>query len=268
MPPTVFGWGAFVKIELSKQAFYEAWKHFQLGAKPLVLNVLPDGVLQSERRAAEKRAWEELRALGFGDRDREDDVHGLFLPLHRYERAFDITYRYRTPDGDEASLSGLVANVRTAATLAVQTDTSVRLQALPADSMVRALLSVLPDVQAGPGRGVSLRSAQMAAAAHGAGASNRAMAEGLVRQGVRRDDARAVVEMAGARRIAFAQVGAAVMDGMGKRTRAGMVTNFFATAQGWYVIEENRRTGEPWTTVAPVDKERMASRVQDLLKAL
>ena len=142
MPPTVFGWGAFVKIELSKQAFYEAWKHFQLGAKPLVLNVLPDGVLQSERRAAEKRAWEELRALGFGDRDREDDVHGLLLPLHRYERAFDITYRYRTPDGDEASLSGLVANVRTAATMAVRTDTSVRLQALPAASaLLRILIS-------------------------------------------------------------------------------------------------------------------------------
>ena len=36
-----------VDLELSHQAFHELWKHFQLGTKPLVLNVLPDGITQS-----------------------------------------------------------------------------------------------------------------------------------------------------------------------------------------------------------------------------
>ncbi|GAA0515275.1 hypothetical protein GCM10011581_49080 [Saccharopolyspora subtropica] len=258
-----------MKFELSKQAFYEAWKHFKLGTKPLVLNVLPEGVLESERREVERRAWDELRALGFGDEMREDDIYGVFLPLYRYERAFDVTFRQRTPDGGERRRSALVANVRSGATLAIQTEETVQLQTLPADAMVRAALSVLPDdVKAGPGRGVSLRSSAMEQAAKGAGASDRAMAEGLARQGVRRDDARALIEMASGPRIAFAQFGAAVMDGQGKRRRAPMVTNCFANAKGWYLLEESRRSGEGWTTVAPIDKQRMASRIQDLLKTL
>ncbi|MCI2423927.1 ESX secretion-associated protein EspG [Saccharopolyspora sp. K220] len=257
-----------MKFELSKQAFYEAWKHFKLGTKPLVLNVLPDGVLQSERRAVERRAWDELRALGFGNEMREDDIYGVFLPLNRYERAFDVTFRQRKRDG-ERKLTGLVANVRNNATLAVQTEETVQLQTLPADAMVRAALSVLPDdVKAGPGRGVSLRSSAMEQAAKGAGASDRAMAEGLARQGIRRDEARSLVEMAGGARTAWAQFGASIVDGQGKRHRAPMVTNFFANAKGWYMIEENRRSAEAWTTIAPVDKQRMATRIQDLMKTL
>ncbi|MBB5152736.1 ESX secretion-associated protein EspG [Saccharopolyspora phatthalungensis] len=258
-----------MKFELSKQAFYEAWKHFKLGTKPLVLNVLPEGILQSERREVERRAWEELRALGFGNEMREDDIYGVFLPLQRYERAFDITFNERKPDGAKLKLTGMVANVRNSATLAVQTEETVRMQALPADAMVRAVLSVLPeDVKAGPGRGVSLRSSAMEQAATAAGKSDRAMADGLSRQGVRRDDARTLVEMAGGPRTAWAQVGASIMDGQGKRHRAPMVTNFFANAKGWYLIENNRRSAEAWTTIAPIDKQRMATRVQDLMKAL
>ncbi|KAA5831895.1 ESX secretion-associated protein EspG [Saccharopolyspora hirsuta] len=255
-----------MKFELSRQAFYEAWKHFNLGTKPIVLNVLPEGILESERRAVERRAWDELHRLGFGNEMREEDICGVFLPLQRYERSFDVTFGERTPDG-ERKTTGMVANVRSNATLAVLTEESVRLQALPADSMVRALLSVLPDdLKAGPGRGVSLRSAAMSAAAKEAGSSDRAMADGLARQGVKRDDARLLVEMAGGERLAWAQFGAAVMDGQGKRHRAPMVTNFFATAKGWYMIETNTRGAEPWTTVAPIDKPRMSSRVSDLMK--
>lgn len=257
-----------MKFELSRQAFHEAWKHFDLGTKPIVLNVLPEGVLESERREVQRRAWDELHRLGFGNEMREEDICSVFLPLRRYERSFDITFGERTADG-ERKTTGMVANVRSTATLAVMTEESVRLQALPADSMVRALLSVLPDdVQPGPGRGVSVRSAAMSAAAKGAGKDDRAMADGLVRQGVRRDEARLLVEMAGGQRVAWAQVGAAVMDGQGKRHRAPMVTNFFATAKGWYLIETNTRGAEPWTTVAPIDKQRMASRVKDLMKTI
>jgi hypothetical protein len=256
-----------VDITLSKQAFYEAWKYFELGTKPLPLNVLPDGILQSERRTAEQRAWDELRKVGFGDRDREDDIHGVLLPLQRYERAFDITYRHIV-NGEQQRRSGMVANARTSATLAVNSGEAVRLATLPVDAMIRALLSVLPDVQAGPGRGVSLRSKQLDTAASNAGESNRAMGEGLVRQGVRREDARVLVEMAGVDRVAFAQFGASIMDSLGKAVRAPMVTNCFATTQGWYLMEESRRSGEPWTTIAPIDKSRMGSRVQDLLKTI
>ncbi|MGW1676314.1 ESX secretion-associated protein EspG [Saccharopolyspora sp. NPDC002376] len=257
-----------MKFELSKQAFHEAWKHFNLGTKPIVLNVLPEGILESERREVVRRAWDELHRLGFGNEMREDDICGVFLPLQRYERAFDITFGERTSDG-ERKTTGMVANVRNNATLAVLNEESVRLQALPADSMVRALLSVLPnDLKAGQGRGVSLRSAAMAEAAKNAGNSDRAMADGLARQGVKRDDARQLVEMAGGERTAWAQFGASMIDGQGKRHRAPMVTNFFATPKGWYMIETNNRGAEPWTTVAPIDKQRMASRVQDLMKTL
>jgi hypothetical protein len=256
-----------VDIELSHQAFYEAWKHFKLGTKPLVLNVFPQAMMESERREAEKHAWDELRRAGFGNRDAEDDIYSALLPLHRYEHSFDITYRHLT-EGEQRRRTGMVANVRANATLAVNGEESVRLATLRADSMTRALLSILPEVKAGPGKAVSIRSRQLDKAAEDAGDSNRAMQEGLMRQGVRRDDARALVEMAGVERIAFAQIGASVMDKRGRYARAPMVTNLFATIQGWYLIEESRRSGEAWTTIAPVDKSRMSSRVRDLLKTI
>lgn len=268
VPSTLSGWGEPVKIELSKQGFHEAWKYFNLGTKPLVLNVLPEGILEAERRQVEARARDELQALGFGNEMREEDIQGALLPLTRYERAFDINFRQRTPDGGQRIVAGMVACTRGHATLAVLTEEDVTVQTLPADSMVRALLSVLPDdVKAGPGRGVSLRSSAMEAAAKSAG-NDREMGEALVRQGLRRDEAKTLVEMAGGARNAYAQVGYAVMDGQGKRHRAPMVTNFFANAKGWYMIENSHRSDEGWTTIAPIDRQRMAGRVQDLGKTL
>lgn len=252
-------------IELSNQAFYEAWQHFKLGTPPITLNVLPEGVLEDERRAAQRRAHEELRRHGLGDFDKEDILHGVFLPLHRYERCFDISYRHKF-SGQEQKLAGMVASAGNAATLAVRSHTSIRLVRLRAESMVRALLSVLPELQAGSGKAVSLRSAQLDAAAAKAGESDRAMADGLSRNGVKREDARLLVDMAGGDRLGFAQVGASIMDGQGKRARAPMVTNCFATAKGWYLIEETRRSGEPWTTIAPIDKQRLAPRIEQLMK--
>ncbi|MEV4729041.1 ESX secretion-associated protein EspG [Saccharopolyspora sp. NPDC049426] len=257
-----------MKIELSKQGFHEAWKYFNLGTKPLVLNVLPEGILETERRQVEARARDELQALGFGNEMREEDIQGALLPLTRYERAFDINFRQRKPDGGQSIVAGMVACTRGHATLAVLTEEAVTVQTLPADSMVRALLSVLPDdVKAGPGRGVSLRSSAMEAAAKSAG-NDREMGEALVRQGIRREEAKTLVEMAGGARNAYAQVGYAVMDGQGKRHRAPTVTNFFANAKGWYMIENSRRSDEGWTTIAPIDRQRMASRVHDLVKTL
>lgn len=269
VPPTLDGWGQSVKIELSAQAFHEAWEHFNLGAKPLVLNVLPEGIEESERRRVQARAREELSSLGFGNEMREEDIEAVFLPLARYEKAFDVNFRQRTPDGGQRVVAALAACIRDRGTLAVLDGETVRMQTLTADSMTRAALSVLPDeIKAGPGKGVSLRSAAMEAAAGAAGSDDRAMVENLVRQGVRREDAKTLVDMAGGRRLAYAQIGAAVVDGAGKRHRAPLVTNFFATANGWYFMENSQRSAEAWTTIAPIDKPRMSARVQDLFKAL
>lgn len=257
-----------MKIELSAQAFHEAWGHFNLGTKPLVLNVLPEGIEESERRRVQARVRDELAALGFDNEMRQEDIEALFLPLARYDRAFDVNFRQRVPDGQRI-VAALAASVRDRGTLAVLDGDTVRMQTLTADSMTRAALSVLPDdVKAGPGKGVSLRSAAMAASAEAAGSDDRAMAENLVRQGIRREDAKALVEMAGGTRTHYAQIGAAIIDGAGKRHRAPQVTNFFANANGWYFIENNQRSDEAWTTIAPIDKPRMGTRVQDLLKAI
>jgi hypothetical protein len=254
-------------MELSQQAFYEAWKYLNLGTMPLVLNVLPAGLMEAERREIENQAWDELRRHGFGDRDDDDDYYGAFLPLQRYEHAFDITYRSRA-GGQERNWSGMVARGHSHATFAVRGDQTVRIFTLRTDDMIRALLSVLPVITPGPGRGVSVRSSALDAAAEEAGESNRAMIEGLNRQGIRRDDALALVDMASGKRTEFAQFGATVMDRNGHRVRAPMVTNIFATPRGWYLLEENHHGSEPWTTVAPIDQHRIATRIQDLLKTI
>ncbi|QGK69686.1 ESX secretion-associated protein EspG [Allosaccharopolyspora coralli] len=254
-----------MNIELSGQAFHELWEHLGLGVKPLALNVLPDGILESERREAEHHAVDELRRYGYGDRDGEDDLLGALQPLRRYERSYDIVYRFR--DGDELPRhTGIVANQGNQATLAVYTGQTVRITTVANEDMSRAILNVVPEMKPGPGNGVSVRSAVLKEAGAEAGSSPRALVDALARRGVRREEANALSEMVGSKRLQYAQFGAATMDGLGKRTRMPMVTNCYSNAAGWFLMEENPRGAEPWTTFAPMDKQRMRLRVEDLFK--
>lgn len=266
VPPDVpTGEGAPVNIELSDQAFHELWDHLGLGVKPLALNVLPDGILESERREAKNRAVDELRQHGYGDRDGEDDLLDALDPLRRYERAYDIIYRFR--DGDALPRhTGLVANQGNRATLAVYTGQTVRITTVPTEDMSRAILNVVPEMKPGPGNGVSVRSAILKEAGSEAGSSPRALVDALARRGARRDEASSLADMVGSQRLQYAQFGAATMDGLGKRTRMPMVTTCYSTASGWFLMEENPRGAEPWTTFAPMDKQRMRLRVEDLFK--
>ncbi|WP_460326615.1 ESX secretion-associated protein EspG, partial [Actinopolyspora lacussalsi] len=127
-----------------------------------------------------------------------------------------------------------------------------------------AVVGVLPEPNPGPGKAVSVPSDQLDAEAAEAGDSDRAMCEALLRRGVRRDDASALVDMAGGERVGYAQFGAARMDRRGNRSRAPMVTNCFATNNGWYLMEETIRSGRAWTTFAPIDRNRLAERVREL----
>ncbi|MGJ7906528.1 ESX secretion-associated protein EspG [Actinopolyspora sp. H202] len=257
-----------MNIELSEQAFHLAWQHFRLGTKPLSLNVLPEGLNESERRDVEQRSWEELRLIGFGDRDAEDAVSGVFFPLDRYRDSFDLVYRYLSEEGEHRR-TALAANGPASSALAVREGGVVRLRQLRTDDAPhRAVVGVLPELNPGPGKAVSVPSDQLDAAAADAGDSDRAMREALLRRGVRRDDASALVEMAGGERVGYAQFGAARMDQRGHRSRAPMVTNCFATTKGWYLMEETIRSGRAWTTFAPIDRNRLAERVRDLARSI
>lgn len=256
-----------MKIELSEQAFHLAWQHYGLGPKPLSLNILPSGITEDERRHAEQQGQDELGRLGFGDRDVEDGISGLFYPLNRYSTSFDLVNRHIV-DGEQRRRTAFAAVGPASSALAVWESGTVRMIQLRAEELPRSIVGVLSDIQPGPGTAVSVPSQKLDAAAAEAGESNRAMREGLQRLGVRRDEASALVEMAGSRRVSHAQFGASKMDRRGNRTRASMVTNCFATSNGWYLLEEARRTGEAWTTIAPIDRQRMTDRVRSLTKAI
>lgn len=253
-------------FELTNQAFHDLWEHFALGPKPLYLNAFPEGILESDRRQAQQRAREELRRHGFGDRDSEDDLLGLLTPLTQYEHAFDMRYQAKRDD-EVVKYTGMAACVRGDATIGVHNGRTVRLGSVPRESMVKSLLSVLPEMKPGEGRAVSLRSAQLDSAAAMAGDSLRKVGEALMRHGIRRDDALALARMAAAKRTGYAQFGVTRMDQLGKRQRATQVTSCFGTEDGWYLLEESLRGSEPWTTFAPVDKQRMAGRIQVLANA-
>lgn len=257
-----------MNIELSEQAFHLAWQHFRLGTKPLLLNVLPEGITERQRRDAEQRAEQELRRLGFGDRDAEDDISGVFFPLNHYRNSFDLVYRYLTEQGEHRR-TALAAVGPGSAALVVREDGVVRMRQLRSDDVPhRAVVGVLSGLSPGPGKAVSVPSEQLDAAAGEAGDSDRAMREALLRRGVRRDDASALVDMAGGERVGYAQFGAAQMDQRGNRFRSGTVSNCFATAKGWYLMEETRRSGQAWTTFAPIDHNRMTERVRELTRTI
>ncbi|WP_307859786.1 ESX secretion-associated protein EspG [Actinokineospora baliensis] len=224
--------------------------HLGVGPVPLVLEVPSPGRTDTERADLVDRAWCGLAERGLGRPGRVDPLLASLLALlDRPER--EVDGRLWT----DGPLRVLAAARADAAVLATMTDTAITLSPADAADLPRYALSVLPPVAAGPGRSVTVPTADFEAAAPGP------LASGLRARGVREDDASALAEMITPLR-AHGQFGAAVRDRWGRRRRADRVVSYFDTARGRYVqTRVIADSGEAWTTVSPADGRRLVQQV-------
>jgi ESX secretion-associated protein EspG len=247
-------------ITLSALEFDVLWEHFRLGAMPLVVKVPSPGKTNEERAQLEAQAWADLEARGLGRPvEVNPDIEDLLATLARPEREVDVrAYVGR-------NIRVLAAATGNTAAVAELSDEVVTLRRASESGLPSAALTVLPPIAAGPGRSVTLRTAEFEQAAANAGRNRDGFGTALLATGLRSDDAEALVEMI--KDVAHTgNFGAAARDRLGRRRRANRVVSFFDTEDGRYVqIRRPSVDGSLWTTISPADMRKLTHHVGELL---
>lgn len=247
-------------ITLSALEFDVLWEHLGLGDMPLVVKVPSPGKTHEERALIEARVWADLESRGLGrpvevDRDVEEVLGVLAKP----EREVDV----RAYAGRNVRV--LCASVGETGAVAQLSDDTVTLRRTTNTSLPSSALAVLPPAPAGPGRSVTLPTADFERAAREAGQNRDGFGPALLETGLRPDDAEALVEMI--KDVTnMGNFGAAARDRLGRRRRAERVVSFFDTEDGRYV--QTRRPaddGTMWTTISPADLRKLTHHVTELL---
>jgi hypothetical protein len=245
---------------LSALEFDVLWERLSPGTMPLVIKVPSPGKTYEERARIEDGVWAELTARGLGDRNDPDPTVAAFLDvLARPEREVDG----RLWTGANVRLVAAAAEDR--GVLAVLTGETVTLRQISALGLASAAVGRLPSAAPGPGRSVTLPTADFETAAKSGDGTQRGFEAALLARGVRADDASALADMIGD--VAHTgNFGAAARDRLGRRVRGARVVSFFDTHHGRYV--QVRRAGVDgglWTTISPADHRKLTHHVEQLL---
>ncbi len=238
-------------VTITALEFDVLWEHHALDAMPLVLRVPSPGRTDTERAALVRRAWEGLERRGLGRPvDPDPRLVRLLGLLRRPDREIDGRLWVGR------SLRVFAAATGEDAVLATMSGDELTLRPADATGLPRHALSVLPAAPAGPGRSITLPTADFEAAARDA-ASQEGLEAALRSRGVRADDAEQLSRMIGDV-VHQGQYGSALRDRWGRRVRAGRVISFFDTADGRYLqIRRESEAAEAWTTISPADGRRM-----------
>jgi hypothetical protein len=246
-------------ITLSALEFDVVWEHLRLPEMPVVVGVPSPGRTHAERGGLLEQAWAGIAARGLG---RQVGLHPLLSRhlevLARPEAEVDARC---WSDGEVRTLVAAAGGSGVHVTLSGDTLT---FRAVEPSGLASTVLGALPDRDAGPGRSVTLPSADFEAAAADEN-TRESFAAALVARGLREDDAGMLVTMIGDV-DAQGQFGAAARDGLGRRHRADRAVSYFETGEGRYVqIKRSRDGAPPWTTIAPVDRRRLSQHVDEMV---
>ncbi|HEY8374165.1 MAG TPA: ESX secretion-associated protein EspG [Pseudonocardiaceae bacterium] len=261
-------------IVLEQAEFNVLWRRLELGARPLILNTREQGFTVDEARFIDQQAWQALAARGlvFTDGsvhpDLEDALQTLATP------AAEVDLRWAPGIGQE--VRAMAVRRGDLGVVAMLDNTQgdphgnggpggpIYLDVVRDTAFVDALVGLLPDTPPGPGSAVSMPSTAVEKALRHSDGDDAEFEAALMDEGVRPGDARLLVDMVGGERLAAGQIGAAVRDRWGKRTRAPWVVALTDTHRGRYAMYE--RGG--WITVAPVSRQRIVELVRELLQSV
>jgi len=247
-------------VTISALEFDVLWEHLgmEYPTMPLVLKVPSPGRTDDERAAIVRRVWTGLEQRGLGGPVSVNPTLARLLPLlQRPDRELDG----RLWLGGDVRV--LAAASGADAVLAILADGSLTLYGADATGLPRFALSMLPAAPAGPGRSITLPTADFEAAAKEA-TKQAELSPALRSRGVRGDDADTLADMIGDM-VARGQYGAAARDRWGRRVRTPRVISFFDTAAGRYLQVRREQDGaEPWTTISPADSRRMRQHLTEL----
>lgn len=247
-------------IALSALEFDVLWEHLDLGELPLILVVPSPGKTDEERTEFVQQAWAGMYGRGLGGPNSVDpELQRLVRLLERPDREVDARV---------TGLRAIAAATGAEAVLATLAGDTVTLRSTSPSTLPGAVTALLPPAPAGPGRSVTVATADFEAAAEAGGANKAAFESALYERGVRGDDVATLLEMI-KDVTATGNFGCAVRDHLGRRRRADRVVAFFDTEDGRYAnVRKPGVDGTLWTTLSPADPRRLAGHVQAMVDEL
>lgn len=251
-------------VTLSSLEYDVLLEHLGIESVPLVLKVDSPGRTTFQRAELAESAWASLAARDLGKpTDLEPELESMIRLIAAAQREVDARLWLGR------SVRVLVASTGSSesdrAVMAVKDGDTLSLRPAAATGLAREAATVLPPMPPGPGRSVTVRSADLDAAAAMAGDDVARFQAALHRHGVRTDDAETLAGMVQQVELR-GQFGAAARDRQGRRVRAAHVVGFFDSQHGRYAqLRRESPSGEEWSTIAPVDRRTLISHIDELL---
>lgn len=241
-------------IRVSASAFDILWADVAHGAPPGVLTVPSVGRTDGERRAVRSEVYANLtdRGLYPGELDAalRERIEVLAQPALTVECELLLDLSESEPLRAVVAAGGGGRGA-----LAVQPHRTIGLAAVGEGRTCAEAAAILPEVDGGPGRGVSLPADALTGGDPADGETTGSRARDRQVQEARAIQARPVV--AAGQFSVRRRVGA-------RLDRVGGLS-WFLTDVGAYAASVQRGgDGRPWATVAPADRERVAARLADL----
>jgi hypothetical protein len=242
---------------LAVEEFALLWADLGLGPMPYPLAVRACGRTPAQRAEFTAEVYRGLGARGLAEGRRLDaGLEALLFLLARCEFAADAVAHVGYP------LRALAGTDRHTAVLAMLAGGEVWLTAIRPTALAAAITGVLPPRDAGPGHGLSLPYAALAAAADPAEDVFGARVEpaaALRTAGVSPVDTAALLELAAGRRLG-GQFSVSRAE-PGPARRMDTLVSWFDTPRGRYLLVHE----DSWLSLAPADAVRLEHRVAALL---
>lgn len=251
-------------LELTAEQYLLAWNHLQLGLVHWNLQT-PRHVEQQrtaeESRAAQRQAWDELRARGLaGARqlapELEDVLHLIARPAAELHAQLDL------PEG-QGTVVGCARGEHAA--IAELTEFGMRIRTTRSTALPTAVAEVIADRPMGGGTAVSVPAEPL----DFRGLTGAELERVLLGGGARPDDVRRFRTMLQGPKLGGGKFGAAWRDRHGSRRVAEFVVTYYETERGGYTIEQKRGVdGSRWYTLAPAARPQLAQRLAHLLDSI
>lgn len=245
-------------VELSAAEIQVCWRELRLGELPVVIDVPALGRTEAERRHLMARTLDGLRERHLVDAGGvHPDLTHLLRVLARYQWAVEAWLLLERP------VRALAACRGEAGAMAVLEGERVRLTPCASHSVLDQLIR-LAGVTAGPGQSVTVRAESLDAATLAAGRDMRRLADELVRQGERHDDAQELARMC-TDHGRLGQFGVLVRDQLGTQRTGRRVVGLHSTPRGWYSQLRRASHGGTYVTVTPAGPDVVRTQLRDLL---
>ena len=248
-------------IRVSASAFDVLWADLGFGRPPEPLTVRSVGATREERARVRQAVYENLAERGLHDgsslspalEDRLAVLAGASVSV-ACEALADMTAS--VPFRAVAAVRGR------SGVLATQPEQTIGLDGIRAAELCTAILDVLPELNPGPGYGVSLPSTALSG-----GVEDPVFAAPGARSAASSAQLREVLAIQARPVYSAGQFSVRVRGTDGRVRRTGGLTWFDTDVGAYCASSSPSRGGGSWVTVTPTDGPRLATRLSELVAA-